>query len=162
MNEIIQVRTSAELYRLISRENLHLRRGFGRDDALHKQLAQKLGLDLAGSIPTQLESKKISVEDFVQAFFSVTEPFAKMMNNNYSIMEHLGARSAIRSVRMKFSFQNASEKLEFDLKHFRELLATYRKLRDTFTVRLWSQDDIARLFHPVQAARALKPQILSV
>lgn len=150
LDEIVRVNSSSELYHLISRESLHLRRGLGRDDALLRQLARKLDLDPNRPIPKQLESGKISLEDFIQAFFSVTEPFARMMSNVYSIMERLGARSAIRSIRMRFSFQEATEELEFDLEHFREWLAIYRRVRRTFIVRLWSQDDIGKLYQPIR------------
>lgn len=67
MDEIVRVKSSVALYRLISREDLHLRRGLGRDDALLRQLAKKLDLDPNRPIPEQLETRKISLEDFVQA-----------------------------------------------------------------------------------------------
>ena len=153
MEEIFQVKSSAELYRLISRENLHLRRGYGRDDALLRQLANKLELDPNKSVPKQLESKRISLEEFVQAFFSLTEPFAKMLSNIYTVMQHHQARTAIHSIRMRFSFQKISEKLDFDLKHYREWLAIYRKLHGNLTIRLWSPNDIGKLFHPIKVLR---------
>lgn len=153
MEEIIHIKSSVQLYRLISRENLHLRAGYGRDDALLGQLAQKLGLDPNKPIPKQLESKKISLEEFVQAFFLLIEPFAKMLSNIYSIMQRHQARSALRSIRMRFSFQKIREEFDFDLKHFREWLAIYRKLRGTFTIRLWSYDDIGKLFQPIGTLR---------
>jgi hypothetical protein len=150
LDEIVRVKSSVELYRLVSREDLHLRRGLGRDDALLRQLAKKLDLDPNRPIPKQLETRKISLEDFVQAFFSLTEPFAAMMSDIYSNMERQGVRSAKRSIRMRFSFQKAAEELEFDLEHFREWLAIYRRVRGTFVLRLWSQDDINKLLRPVQ------------
>jgi hypothetical protein len=54
---------------------------------------------------------------------------------------------------MRFSFQKATEELEFDLKHFCEWLAIYQKVRATFTLRLWSQDDISMLYRPIQTLR---------
>jgi len=153
LDEIISVKSSVQLYRLISRENLHLRRGLGRDDALLEQLARKLNLDPNKPISEQLETRKVPLEIFVQAFFSVAEPFAGMLSNIYSIMERQGARLATRSIKMRFSFQKATEELEFDLKHFREWLAIYQKVRGTFTLRLWSQDDISMLYHPIRTLR---------
>jgi hypothetical protein len=150
LDEIISVKSSVQLYRLISRENLHLRRGLGRDDALLEQLTRKLNLDPNKSISKQLETRKVPLEIFVQAFFSVTEPFARMLSNIYSIMGRQGARLAAHSIKMKFSFQKATEELEFDLKHFREWLAIYQKIRGTFTLRLWSQDDISMLHLPIR------------
>ena len=153
MEDIIQVKSSAELYRLISRENLHLRRGHGRDDALLKQLVLKLNLDPNRQIPKQLESKRISIEEFVQAFFLLTEPFTKMLSLIYLIMQRQQARTASHSIRMRFSFQKISEKLDFDLKHYREWLAVYQKLRGNLTIRLWSLNDIKKLFLPIKTLR---------
>jgi hypothetical protein len=104
-------------------------------------------------IPDQLKTEKVPLETFVQAFFSITEPFAIMMSNIYSIMEHQGARLATRSIKMRFSFQKTTEELEFDLEHFREWQAIYQKVRGAFTIRLWSQDDISKLFHPIRTLR---------
>lgn len=153
MEEIVQVKSSAQLYRLISGENLHLRRGYGRDDALLRKLSYRLELDSNKPISQQLESKKIPLEEFVQAFFSLTEPFAKMLSNIYSVMQHHQARKASRSIRMRFSFQKISEKLDFDLKHYRELQAIYRKLHGNLTIRLWSSNDIGKLFYPIKMLR---------
>lgn len=150
MNEITDVESSTELYRLISKENLHLRSGHGRDDALIRHLAKKLDLDPHKSIPKQLRNKEISLEEFIEAFFLLTEPFAKMLNNIYTIMQRHNVRSALRSIRMKFSFQKICEELDFDLKHFREWLIAYRKLRGSFTTRLWTLNDINRLFQPIR------------
>lgn len=155
LDEIISVKSSVQLYRLISRENLHLRRGLGRDDALLEQLARKLNLDSNKPISGQLDTRKVPLEIFVQAFFSVAEPFARMLSNIYSIMERQRVRLATRSIKMRFSFQKATEELEFDLKHFREWLAIYQKVRGTFTLRLWSQDDISMLYRPIRTPEHL-------
>ncbi len=153
LDEVIELKSSVQLYELISRENLDLRRGSGRDDALLRQLATKLKLDPNKPISEQLETKKVPLEIFVQAFFSVAEPFAKMMGNIYSIMERQRARLATLSIKMKFSFKKATEELEFDLKHFREWQSVYEKVRGAFTISLWSQDDIGMLYRPIRTLR---------
>lgn len=153
LDKVIDLKSTVELYELISRENLDLRRGIGRDDALLRQLATKLELDPNKPISEQLETKKVPLEIFVQAFFSMAEPFAKMMGNIYSNMERQRARLATFSIKMKFSFQKATEELEFDLKHFREWQSVYEKIRGAFTISLWSQNDISMLYSPIRTLR---------
>ncbi len=150
MDLVSDVRSSWQLYRLISRESLHLRSGTGRDDALIKQLALKLNLDPSKPIPKQLETKKVSIEEFIQAFFLLAEPFAEMLNNIYVIMQRHGACSVHSSISMKFSFRNVREELEFSLEKFREWQVIYRKSRGMFTIRMWTTNDFNQLYKPVR------------
>jgi hypothetical protein len=142
---ISEVSSSRELYRLICKESLHLRSGIGRDDALIRQLALSLGLDSKKSIPNQLESKNIGIEDFIQTFFEIAEPFAQMLNNIYAVMQRYGARSSFRSISMKFSFDKVCRELEFDLEQFREWQAVYQQAQGTLTTRWWTNNDIGKL-----------------
>jgi hypothetical protein len=150
MDDIINIESSAQLYRLLSKEDLHLRSGYGRDDVLIRRLARKLKLDPNKPIPKQLESNGTPLEEFVQVFFFLTEPFARILTDVYAIMQRHHVRSTFRSIRMKFSFEKVTKQLDFDIEHFREWLMIYRKLCGTFTVRLWTRDNIAGLYQPVR------------
>jgi hypothetical protein len=85
MDFVSEVSSSRQLYRLICKESFHLHSVTGRVDALIRQLAMTLGLDRRKAIPNQLESKNISVEEFIPAFFELTEPFAQMVNNIFAV-----------------------------------------------------------------------------
>ena len=69
--------SAADLFREIKRRGLELRRGEGRDDVLYHQLANKLGLE-PDRIQKGLDQGRVSVEEFVYAFFSILQPFAQI------------------------------------------------------------------------------------
>jgi hypothetical protein len=144
------VHSSVELYKLLSKEYLHLRSGDGRDDALIRQLATRLGLDPNKTIPKQLEANKVSLEEFIQELFVLTEPFSKMYSEIFALIQSQNVQaSANSSIRMRFCFEKATKKLEFDLKHFREWLKIYQKFQGEFFVKLWTQEDINKLYQPI-------------
>jgi hypothetical protein len=155
MVTINDVESSAQLYRLISKECLHLRSKNGRDDALIKRLAIKLGLDPKKPIPKQLERNKIPLEEFIQEFFLLSEPFSKMLSQIYLVMQIQNVQTSTKSIRMKFRFGSVTKKLDFDLKRFRDWLAIYQKFQGDFFTRLWTQRDIDKLYRPIAKLRKI-------
>jgi hypothetical protein len=140
------VANAGELYRELKKRGLELRRGHGRDDALYGELVGKLRVPADG-LQATLDTGAVALEDFVFAFFAVAQPFAQMYSDIYAEMQHQGAKGAAESLRMRFDFgRSGGQSLEFDLRHFREVMERMRRIEGLRQVSTWGKQDLHKLF----------------
>jgi hypothetical protein len=113
----------------------------GRDEALLNELKRRLKLK-KGNIREQL--KRVKIEEFIYAFFSIIEPFAKMYAEIYSLMQQFGARRAKENILVKFDFSFPGGKLEFDINKFKESYELLRRVREPQVI--WTPNDFFKVF----------------
>ena len=134
------LRTAADVYRSLCKEGLMLRRdGTGRDDALWAELVSVLGFDPGiTDLPSVLETKNTTVEEFVRAFLTCFEPFAVMMAEICLFMERHGAVKSYHGLAISYSFSENDKAVKFTLSHFQEFWRSYHTIYERVVFRLWS------------------------
>lgn len=91
-----------------------------------------------------LDKSKLSIENFVKAFLTLTAPFAKMYEDIYTNFKRYGVRKANESIRMVFDFKKC--KLNFDLRYFKEEMSIIRKVKMLKSFEIWNKDALKLLF----------------
>ncbi|MBJ6801137.1 hypothetical protein [Geomonas propionica] len=134
------LQTATDVYRSLRDEGLMLRRdGTGRDDALWAELVSQLGFDPdITDLPRELESKNITVEEFVRVFLTCFEPFAVMMADICIFMERHGAVRSYHSLAISYQFSEDDKAMKFTLSHFQEFWRSYHKIYERVVYQVWS------------------------
>ena len=134
------LQTAADVYRFLRDEGLMLRRdGTGRDDALWAELVFRLGFDPdITDLPSGLEARNTTVEEFVQAFLTCFEPFAVMMADICLFMERHGAVRSYHGLAISYQFSEDDKAVKFTLSHFQEFWRSYHKVYERAVFQLWS------------------------
>lgn len=131
---------AADVYCRLRGEGLMLRPdGTERDDALWRELVLSLGFDPdITDLPSALEEKETSVEEFVRAFLTCFEPFAVMMADICAFMERHGARQSYHGLKISYQFSEDDKVVNFTLSHFQNFWRSYHKIFERAVFRLWS------------------------
>lgn len=143
-HEVKPLSNASEVYVQFRKEGLMLRRdGTGRDDALWRELVTKLGFEgTIRNLADALKGSRTSVEDFVRAFLTCFEPFARMMAEICLFMQKIDAKKGYHGLKINYRFSDRDESVEFDLKHFREFWRRYATLYERAVYQLWSLYDV--------------------
>lgn len=158
------LQTAADVYRSLRDEGLMLRRdGTGRDDALWAELVFRLGFgpDIT-DLPSGLEARNTTVEEFVRAFLTCFEPFAVMMADICLFMERHGAVRSYHGLAISYQFSEDDKAVKFTLSHFQEFWRSYHTVYERSVFQLWSlwylrsyMNDLAK---HIDAYSALAPE----
>lgn len=132
--------TAVDVYRSLRDEGLMLRRdGTGRDDALWRDLVVSLRFEPGiTDLPSALEERETSVEEFVRAFLTCFEPFAVMMADICTFMERHEARRSYHSLAISYQFSEDDAAVNFTLSHFQDFWRSYHAIYERAIFRLWS------------------------
>jgi len=140
------LKTGADIYRyLIEKGGLEPK---FYDKQFVRDLCVYLGLHKDCDLERKL--KIISPEKFMEAFFKAIEPYTRMMNDLCIFFYEHGIKRTNQSMKILFDFGKGIEDLEFDLKHFREILWKYKHVKSKMTIYglnirdLWNLAEIFR------------------
>lgn len=132
----VDARTSVELWELLQTD-AGLQPG-DYDEHVERELRKELGLG-AGPMANELTAHAVSVERFVAAFFVVAEPFVRMWSDLLVLFERAAATAGDANLRVEYRFGEDQPALDFDLNHFRSVLATAERVMARFDL---SSDDL--------------------
>jgi len=104
------------------------------DISLVAELKRNLCLDFNKDIIKELKLHNVSVERFVYAFLKAIEPYSLMMKEIYSFFYLHGVKGSNNKMRIEYDFGNGIEKLDFDLKHFKDSILKINKLWNYYIV----------------------------
>lgn len=136
------IKTSLELYdKLCDDAGLQIKDSF-YDAEFNEQLFEAL------QVKNKEELEKISIEQFVQEFFSALYPYSLMMSEILKFYEEAESKSNGKNIEIKFNVNDVDSKLIFDLNKFKEY---YENLNDTiisYTSKINNNDlqEIWKLF----------------
>ena len=139
--EIIE--TGAALYDAMKARGLHLRREYGRDNALLTQLCAALGC--TGGLAKHLAQSEIDSETFLRAFLDVAAPFAQMFHEIWDYLATHLAPGAKQTLRIRFGFD--TEGLDVDLEQFRLWAETARQVFRARRIDLWPNEALHKLHY---------------
>ncbi len=137
---------SWDLYRVMCDSRLDLKGSNGRDDALIRQLSLKLKIPYNDFTPEGLQRHRVRIEDFVESFFSILEPFSQMYADILSEMEQDSAIASKEDVLVKFDFDRDVEPITFDLRNFRRQVETAYRTTGNVLSREWDRKSLNELF----------------
>jgi hypothetical protein len=118
------------------------------DGELVAELRSNLGLSSHGRITTELETHDISVEALIHAFFRLAAPFAEMSSDILVMFEKAGARRSSTNLKVVFDFNKKAPELKFDIRHFRDFLEIFERVRTQILTREWPRELLWRLYPP--------------
>jgi hypothetical protein len=98
-----------------------------------------------GPFEQSLAASRVSVEQFLVTFFNVAKPYAEMMSELLATFERAGAKSTRRNLRIQFRFSEDQMPLKFDLSHFREWVSQWQEIATTWTVKIWTVEQLWKL-----------------
>jgi hypothetical protein len=111
------------------------------DEGLVAEMRRKLNLQ-SGDFETELQAKLVSVEDFLAAFFQAAQPYSVMMADLLGMFEKANARETNKNLAVRFDFGKGMRDLQFDLRHFRAWIETWRTIEQSFLVNVWNSNTI--------------------
>jgi hypothetical protein len=134
--------TGIDLHRELSRRGLQLNPKIGRDAALHKALALKLGLPEHG-FSRVLKECSVSAEDYLRALVEIALPFAQMFQQIWSYLSKHCAPKANETLRVRFGFDQ--DRTEIDWNQFRVMVETTRKIWASGPIVVWPSNELFKL-----------------
>lgn len=110
------------------------------DEDLPKELFDSLQSSSPSAKTADLDStlKRVSVEEFLIAFFSVVQPFADMMVDLLRLFEEADAKQGKLNLKVRFNFDKKLPPLEFDIEHFRSWQESWQQVAGTFQANQWN------------------------
>jgi len=126
------------------------------DQPLIDEMRSILSLPEGGDFG-QLLSEKVSVEEFVVAFFTAAEPYASMMADLMAAFERAGVKRSNQAMHIDFDF-GAARSLRFDLEQFKEWIERWKSVSRIVETNQWS----AELLWNIQSALPHNDSPLSV
>jgi len=130
------------------------------DAGVVEDLLKALNLDAAIALEEHLQTGHISVERFIEAFFSATAPYASMMKELLAFFE--AARATVSSsgvLRIAFDFGTKINGLDFDLDSFQVWERKFVEGKDLVTrdEPAWNHDYLLQLCRILEGAAAPGP-----
>ena len=119
----------------------------GYDEPLVRALrdpAEGLGLDPARDIAQELADRRVSIEDFLAAFFRVMRPYGRMLQDLLDLFTEAGAQSGEHNLAVEFDFGRGVD-LGFDVEQFRQWLARWARAISSVAEARWSTDQLWQL-----------------
>lgn len=107
----------------------------GYDLELAKKLKKRLDLPTNKLIMTGIKDKSIQIEDFIKAFFEISEPFVDMMSDLLSMFQEIGAKQTDTNLNIKFNFDEGKKSLKLDLEEFKSYREKIVEINKICTVR---------------------------
>lgn len=120
----------------------HLKKHGGLDEKYYDKdiisnLRAVLELPSKGNFENQLQKYKVGTEDFLEAFFSVIQPFSKMMSDLLVMFERAGAKKTSKNLLISFDFDKKKKPYKFDIEKFKETIEIMES-----TIRKYSRVNI--------------------
>lgn len=137
--------TAAELYREIKRRGLHLRKDYGRDNVLLKQLCAELSCS-DGHLQKFLDKSNLSAEDFLRTFLKITEPFSRMFAEIWKYLAGKCAPDAHEAISIRFGFPESGQHSEVDFEAFRRYIRSTEEVLTSVRMTLWPSEALYKLF----------------
>jgi hypothetical protein len=114
------------------------------DAATVAELRRSLSLPEDEPVEKALVRSKVSVEDFVAAFFKAVVPYGEMMTDLLNLFAQASARRSDHNLRLDFDF-GRNLQLGFDLNQFRDWLAVWEKARLPVSMAQWDYQSLWQL-----------------
>ena len=109
------------------------------DAPLGAELSERLNIGAGtADIGTRLENAGVSVEQLLDTFLELVRPYVGMTSDLLKMFERAGARRASENLRVRFEFDQSTSQLDFDLRHFREWEALWKRVRVERTSARWN------------------------
>ncbi|MGA2837009.1 MAG: hypothetical protein ABSF84_10470 [Acidimicrobiales bacterium] len=118
--------TSADLWALLTTDRSVQPDTY--DKTLCSDLADLLGLEPDDDLEAELVRAAVPVETFVRAFFAVAAPYVMMWSDLLRLYELAGATAGGDNFWVEYNFGPDDDALNFDLGHFRALVAMAQEL----------------------------------
>ncbi|ALC84545.1 hypothetical protein AM499_00935 [Bacillus sp. FJAT-22090] len=115
------------------------------DKGIESDLRDNLGLSHTISVKKQLQDKEISIELFLQAFFTSLNPFSQMFNDLIKLFESNSIRETNESILIKFDFQNEIDSLEFNLDQFKVWVKEWKSIKTKINLLDINKNNLYRL-----------------
>lgn len=103
-----------------------------------------LGLDPARGIAEELSDRKVSVEDFLAAFFRVMRPYGRMLQDLLDLFTEAGAQFGEHNLAVEFDFGRGTD-LGFDVEQFRQWLAQWARAVGSVAETQWNTNQLWQL-----------------
>lgn len=137
------IETAGSLYREIRNKGLHLRNGYGRDDALISELAKRLKCPDT-NLQRYLDNSNISAQDFLIEFIGVSQPFAMMFSEIWDYVSVYTGDSFSESIAIRFGFPDSTDQTVINLEQFRRYVEEIGKIISI--TRIWTKKAIYQLY----------------
>lgn len=112
------------------------------DTDLEVDIINNLGLSNDNNLEYWLKKQKISVEDFLAAFFVAAQPFSLMMVDLLKMFKQEEIKSTNENLNIEFNFDKSIPNLEFDLNNFKNWLRKWKELEKEFIFNVWNSNTI--------------------
>jgi hypothetical protein len=139
------IETAGALYREIRSRGLHLREENGRDNALLRELARKIGCPDT-RLQRFLDASDLSAEAFLRVFLQLAAPFARMFQEVWDYLNREVAPRATETISVRFGCKDAEDQCSIDLERFRRYVETSQRIIAAVTTRLWPPKALHGLF----------------
>lgn len=139
------IETAGDLYREMKVRGLHLRHGIGRDDALIKELANKLGFPDT-ELQKHLDTSALPAEEFLKFFLQAAAPFASMYQEIWDYLGSQHSPNATEMISVRFGFEGTNDSCSVNLEQFRRYAETTKLVFRLFTVQVWNRQALDLLF----------------
>jgi len=103
-----------------------------------------LGLDPTRDIAEELSDRKVSVEEFLAAFFRVMRPYGRMLQDLLDLFTEAGAQFGEHNLAVEFDFGRGVD-LGFDVEQFRQWLAQWARAIGSVAEAQWNTDQLWQL-----------------
>jgi hypothetical protein len=123
----------------------------GYDQQLVAELSQSLQADPYKPLKPQLQALGISTRRFLEAFLTVSEPYARMMSDLCALFERHGVCKTNRAMRVRLELGAALHAIAFDLDYFREALQVWDDTLQEVFWNLWNHDALFALLSKFEA-----------
>ena len=120
------------------------------DKTVEDEVRSRLSVPKRASLVGFLRQRRVSTRDLLVPLLVVLRPWSRMMVELLTLFEQIGARRGSGNLQMKFDFGDDAAELDFDLRHFREIVEHWARVVRPVAVRRWTISDLWNLEEPLR------------